>query len=326
MRCKYTFDVHGCIKPNQIKAFEINDFRFEFALEDDSIIKAIIVSFPVGINELPKLSPSKELNIKVQIEIIEPRFKKVKNILRNVENIWGLWGLQSIDLSKPTLEWIPENDDEKLKLTISKFDISSSDEHARNDSPPTSFDLLVRPFLLGFKKTNYSIPLAFIRKGTNDIRNGEYIEAFYDFYFTLESMFGNGKTKNYSIEKEMLSSLKLKKAISDILTDPLMFKRLPNDLIEQFNNEFCNILPETFVKKIVKLRGFLHHHNSKNSNIWNPVEQDRFKLVAFLMQDLCVTVGFSETKSMFDEDVVNQFKSIANNGRVDIKLSGSEQQ
>jgi hypothetical protein len=47
-------------------------------------------------------------------------------------------------------------------------------------------------------KDRYSsmiVLIAFFREGKNDYIEQKFINAFFNFYFVLEGMFGNGKTK-----------------------------------------------------------------------------------------------------------------------------------
>ena len=49
-------------------------------------------------------------------------------------------------------------------------------------------------------------PLSFFRKGRISMLEGHFIGAYYDFYFLLETLYGNAKTKNNAVKAEFKKS------------------------------------------------------------------------------------------------------------------------
>ena len=263
------------IKPNQNTTFEVDDFRFEFVLKD-TLIDLIIVSFPVRQDQVPQITESKTIGVKADIKIVHPRWEELVTIIRQIEGMWSLWGCESIDISGYKIKWLPESEEEKQLIQLNDFQVGKH-EYKPEEIDFIGFDLLARPVITAVKDKNHDVVLSFFRRGTNDIKRDEYIEAFYDFYFMLESPYGNGKTKNTAIERELISSELL----------------------------------EGYINKIVKLRGFLHHHNTKRKNGWDPGKQIAYKLEAFMLQSICINVGMEILdKSVFSERIINEYKNL----------------
>jgi len=308
MRCQYTFKLHGQVKPKEITAFEVDDFRFEFILES-TLIDSIIVSFPVSQDQVPRINKSKTAGVKFDINIVHPRWDELETIIRQIEGMWSLWGVESIDISGHTIKWLPESKAEKELIELNDFQVGRR-EFTPEEIEPVSFNLLARPIITAVKDKKHDVVLSFFRRGFNDIRRAEYIEAFYDFYFMLESHYGNGKTRNTAIERELISSKSLETYINKIIKDNNYMNRLPVELRLKFSQEY-RITASEFIKKIVKLRGFLHHHNTKRKNGWDPGKQTAYKLEAFLLQDICLNVSMEILdKTIFTERIVNEYKRI----------------
>lgn len=314
MRCQYKFKLNGQVKPNQNTDFEIDDYRFEFVLKDN-LIDYIVVSFPVSHHDIPQVKESEIPGVNFSINIVHPRWEELETIMRQIEGMWSLWGVESIDISGHEIEWIPENELEKELIQLNNFQ-AGRHKFTPDEIEPIGFDLLVRPIITAVKDKNHDVVLSFYRRGTNDIKREEYIEAFYDFYFMLESHYGNGKTKNTAIEREMVSSSKLEVFINKILRDPKYVYSLPSELRAKYIAEY-SLTSSEFIKKIVKLRGFLHHHNTKRKDGWDPGKQSAYKLEAFILQNICINVAMDIlNNSVFSDRIVNEYKNLFSNKKL----------
>ena len=308
MRCQYKFKVHGLIKPNTMIAFEIDDYRFEFTLEN-SALKELHLSFPIDGSELPAIEPTKAEGISLSIKMVHPRWSEVETIIRQIESSWSLWGLEWIDISGHDMTLIPENEVEKSKIDVFGFKLDRR-EWKVEEIEPVGFDLLARTIIHAVKEKKHDVVMSFFRRGTNDIKREEYIEAFYDYYFMLESYFGNGKTKNAAIEKQMQSSDSLITHISEILNDPRYEQGLPSELRARYRRDY-SVSASEFITKIVKLRGFLHHHNTKRKDGWDPGKQSAYKLEAFMLQDICLKVAMGIiNKPIFSDEMVSMYREL----------------
>lgn len=247
--------------------------------------------------------------MKADIKIVHPRWEELVTIIRQIQGMWSLWGCESIDISGHKIKWLPESEEEKQLIQLNDFQVGKH-EYKPEEIDFIGFDLLARPVITAVKDKNHDVVLSFFRRGTNDIKRDEYIEAFYDFYFMLESHYGNGKTKNTAIERELISSELLEGYINKIVKNPNYVYTLPTELRAKFNKEY-SVTTVEFIKKIVKLRGFLHHHNTKRKNGWDPGKQIAYKLEAFMLQSICINVGMEILdKSVFSERIINEYKNL----------------
>lgn len=100
--------------------------------------------------------------------------------------------LRKIIWSKPKQEFIPETEDESVSIDITSFQLESGypRKWAKLDKP--EFGQLVNT------KAKYSslvIPKSFYREGLIEYEELRYINAFHNFYYILEDLYGGGKTK-----------------------------------------------------------------------------------------------------------------------------------
>lgn len=58
----------------------------------------------------------------------------------------------------------------------------------------------------------------FLRKGSWDYKNEEYIDAIYDYYLIFETLFANGKFKSIAVKKEFIGST----SFAPLLKKPLV--------------------------------------------------------------------------------------------------------
>ncbi|MFQ5713875.1 MAG: hypothetical protein ACE5GU_07580 [Candidatus Scalinduaceae bacterium] len=309
MRCKYIFKVHGRIKPAQSIPFQVSDYLFEFCVEK-KFIREIHVSFPVSDRELPSITQNPEPGVAMHINMKSPRLAEVEEIVRSIEGLWAFWGVESIDVHLPKNEWIAESDEEKKKLQLFNFSLEKN-ELEDHEIRPISFDLLARPIISAVKRKKHDVVLAFYRRGCNDIKKEEYIEAIYDFYFVLESAFAKGKNKNYAVEKEFLKSKDLRKHIESCRDDAELIRTLRPEDRHKYRTLLDGKSIDELIKFIVSIRGFLHHHTEKRHDIWNPEKQGRFKAEAFFLQNLCYKITLDVFMARtYDKEVIQEYEHL----------------
>lgn len=284
MRCRYKFKVNGKVKPAAFLDFVVQDYKFEFVI-DNEFIKYLCISFPVTKKDIPRLRDSNQPGIKLHMNLTSPRLYEIEKIVRQIEGFWSIFGVKSIDVLEPEIEWIPENDEDRNELKLYSYKLSSAVKD--EDIGPIPFDLLARPIIASVQKKQHDLVLSFYRRGLLDMNNQEYIEAIYDFYFILESAYGEGKTKNIAIEKSFINSEELIQNISQVKYECEHGDTIGQNMRPKYNKEYLNYSPQEWVKKFVKLRGFLHHHNSKNRGIWDPGKQKSYHLEAYILLNIC---------------------------------------
>ncbi|TRW48713.1 hypothetical protein FM042_06940 [Aliidiomarina halalkaliphila] len=288
----YTFELVGALRPERLLAFELDDFRFEFGVDKDSgEVRELMISFSVHANDVATYSDSSNDKIKAHINLSQPRWERVVEMVHHISGMWGIWGLQDVLVNEATTTFIPESDKDKLAITVNNFKVKRARQPFLGDLPRLKPEYVVMPIITAVKMKNHDVRLSFYRRALQDVLNGEYIEAFYDYYFMLESTYGEGKTKNTHIQKKFLESELLSSTIEETVLSKQYKYSLPAELRSRYQVDYAGLTVSTFIEKIVKLRGFLHHHNNKRCDGWKPTKQDDYRLEAFMLQDICCRVG-----------------------------------
>ena len=294
MKCKYTFKIEGEIKPALDYKIPLRGYLYDFILEN-GFIKHLCVTVP-NYNEsyLPKVTNHKEGKVKASIHIpIDPHIWAIQEELRTFQGFMALFGLKSIEIDNPKIEWIPENEQEKKKLQLfgtGPISYSKSQLPAR----PLAHDILIGA-LIASKETNESrsieIPLNFYRKGTHDIFERRYIEAIYDFYFVLETLYGDGKFKKKALIEKFTQAKELRNSIQKALDAPDHEIIADKNLSQIYTQKIASKSIDEIISHIVELRGFLHHHTIKNKRIWHPDNHKEYKVEALFLLTICFNIS-----------------------------------
>lgn len=133
-------------------------------------------------------------------------------------------------------------------------------------------------------------PLAFLREGNSDFASFRFINAFFNFYFVLEGLFGNGKTKNPAVEKAFKDSPALVRALTDMLPE---LKRRDIKVWARLQSE-CAVFNQALnaegaIRLLVRTRGRLHHFsNNPKRREGTPLSQKDFEHAAELARSAAI--------------------------------------
>lgn len=244
MRCMYTFELVGALRPERLLAFELDDFRFEFGVDKDSgEVRELMISFSVHANDVATYSDSSNDKIKAHINLSQPRWERVVEMVHHISGMWGIWGLQDVLVNEATTTFIPESDKDKLAITVNNFKVKRARQPFLGDLPRLKPEYVVMPIITAVKMKNHDVRLSFYRRALQDVLNGEYIEAFYDYYFMLESTYGEGKTKNTHIQKKFLESELLSSTIEETVLSKQYKYSLPAELRSRYQVDYAGLPP-----------------------------------------------------------------------------------
>jgi len=305
MLTKYRFKIEGNIRPEGCFPIRIDDVFIEFVLEEQQIV-AIEVIEKTQVKDIPRITQKAG---KIDTIFTGDRAHKHIKRLKLAEGLLSFFGLREIIFDKYDVEWIPQNEEEKKLLHINNFSFGYKDVDDHNDSIP--FYLIASSFIACYQNDNYEAAMSFYRKGKIDMAAQNYIEAFYDFYFVLESVFAKGKTKNDAIEKQFLSSERLMNSINKSkLQDASSLRRIAKETNRSF--DYIASQNREIVRHIVKTRGFLHHHNEKHPDSWSPDFQKDFHLDAVFIMNVAHNVLWEKvTEYIYNKDVESTFMKSA---------------
>lgn len=308
MRCRYRFSVKGHIRILKKFPIKFDDYEFDFRTTDKETIDSVWVTFPCN-NEAdwPKLTT---LNgpIKANIRITQPRYENVVQMVRFLEGMLSFYGMESVAVDDPMTEWLPENEMEKSAIGVYSFSSSREDLDPRK-LPELKLGLLAQSLYAYHDAWHLEPLLNFFRRGFIAIRDERFIEAIYNFYFYLESAYGNGHTRNYKIKREFEQCAELVSAIENARDKFDVSKHHHKKLIyHRFDMSYRGKNAREIIGTIVELRGFLHHHNRQRADIWHPEDKWTYSADAFFLWDVVHSLAFCEVnKYVFSDKVKAMF-------------------
>mgnify|MGYP001569965244 FL=1 len=294
MKCRYTFKIRGYIKVAELRPIEVHGWSFEFH-QEGGLLSQLSVTVPANRPEdIPMITPNPSPEIKAHINRPAPLFLFVKREVRAIESLLSVFGVHQIDLNRFKTKWIPESEEEKASIHINDFstDVAKADTESML---PMSFDLLARCVIAADEATDVEVQLAFFRKGIVDCYEERFIEAIYDFYFFLESMFGEGQFKKHGVKEAFKKSKPLREAIEKVMANPAANATHRRSELESFLKKYNGMSVEKIIEHIVELRGFLHHHTAKRTDTWHPEDHKRYGSEALLLRSIacCIAIDTS---------------------------------
>ena len=314
MRVKYRCPIVGMLRVE--REFPLPGERFHYQIELGKYGELTHVTATARVpdkSQWPKLRPSNDPKIKLQISVQRPFFDDIKRDLRAAEGLLSLFGLESIDTESAEQTWCPDNEEEESALELFSFSMKR-ERRPINEVEPLAFDLVARAFLAAPRARECEVSLSFFRKGRRDVIEQRYIEAVFDFFFMLETLYAQGKFKVVQVEQSFLRNDGLMKHVQEALHAPALHHNvLANPAVaKSFAQDYADKSPQEIVRHIVRLRGFLHHHSQGRLDAWHPEDHVRFGADAYVLQQICGAVAFKLAHPhLYATEVVRAYVEIA---------------
>jgi hypothetical protein len=217
-----------------------------------------------------------------------PETDELLTLLQYLESIGSFWlHARRIGWAEANIEWRPENDEEKARLTA--LAIRRRQSYDRQPMPlqarRVAMIMTHRPAL-----EYLMVPMSFYREGMNEFDVHRYINSFFNFYFFLEGLYGGSKTKNRAVLASFQSSAQLRTGLERFrttLTKPDMAPNLQG--IQRFlAGEGCDDSVEGLLALLVSIRGKLHHYSIRSTQLTgHPLNHDEFRPMAYLAMGAC---------------------------------------
>lgn len=298
MLTKIHFLTKGYLKLDREFSVSYGGRTYDFELDDDGFLATISVVLPIALEFLPTITTT-TTDGKVRDHITVPTFPNFEEIvddLRTLEGLLTFYGLREINFRNVQQEWIPESPDEEKLIQIQSFSIGARDK-VKWELEPTPIDLVVRSLIRARYARDEQVAMSFHRKGCQDMDQGRYIDAIYDFFFVLEYLYGRGQFKTKQLKENFCSSSELLTAVSETKQTIAQLIQFRNpDEQHLFANQYLRVTAEGVLNHFVDLRGLLHHHSSKHNGRWHPEEHDPFRLPAMFLQRVTFKVCFSRIR------------------------------
>jgi len=145
---------------------------------------------------------------------------------------------------------------------------------------PVSEAAFVQATSLALSAEPLKTAASFWREGENDMHEERYINAFFNFYFVLEGLFGNGKFKSGDVEREFVSAAELRQFTAEFCTATPLPERIPLQISALLLEKGQKTAPtfEILMKLLVSVRGRLHHFsNNPGRSQGSPNNQDPYE-------------------------------------------------
>lgn len=227
---------------------------------------------------------SKEKDVKADIIINRDTelFESIINDFQELESILAFNGnLKKINWEFHKEDLICETEEERHKVGVNNFAFK---KEYPDDPIYIDVNSLNRIVVTKDLYSSLTIPKAFWREGINDFQSFRYINAFFNFYFIIEGLYGNGKTKNSAVIKELYDSNEFREFIDWIITDGIKKEKRHLDVINtmlRFRNK--NLDTEGLIYLLVATRGELHHFvNNPNKSQGTPFNHKNFESIAWV--------------------------------------------
>lgn len=219
-------------------------------------------------------------------------YQKLIKEIQTLESLLGILGnIKKVFWNKAVFEYYPETEEEFKRINILPAFFFMHE--LMMDDPAEVPIGLITPYLRRMDTlSTLAAPMAFFRESKNEYAVGRYINSFFNSYFIIEGLFGNGQWRKRDIVRELTTS----QIFSGFVQDFLDKAGLNNDISQgmtksQFLEELKKFSQpytvEGLIKCIVETRGKLHHFSIASTQAqgtpFNNFDYKRISLIAFTL-------------------------------------------
>ncbi|HEX8141412.1 MAG TPA: hypothetical protein VF553_02385 [Pyrinomonadaceae bacterium] len=211
--------------------------------------------------------------------------QRIESCLALVANI------KRVYWNKAILEYYPETTEEHARFNILPtwfFMHEMTTDDPRGVDTNTLIHLVEQRALF----QPFVVPMAFYREAKTEYSAARYINAFFNSYFIIEGLFGNGKFKTNGVIEELTKSSVFTGFVQKFL-DEVAKNNNPNEgmtksqLEAELKSKNQDYTIEGLIKYIVDTRGSLHHFSMKSPKAQgtplNNADYKRLSLIAFVL-------------------------------------------
>ncbi len=281
------------------------DREYIFILNEQNLLSSIkivaVVRNPDKFHSVIKHTPNEEVKHHMTVNRDIELFNSLIREFQQLESTLAFSGnLKRIYWNEPKDNLICETKEEKQKAQI--FGTHFTKEYP--DPIKMIDENILKDMIQSLDKySSLTNPKAFWREGNNDFKAFHYINSFFNFYFVLEGLYGNGKTKNSVIEKEFLKSKEfcdfINWIIESVKKEPRHLKKM-NEMLK-FRNKQLNV--EGIIHLLVSTRGDLHHFtDNSNKKQGTPFDHVEFETIAWISLGLATRAILQKILEINQED------------------------
>lgn len=231
------------------------------------------------------------------------RLNEVEHLARTMRGLLSLDGIVEFKFELKKLEWIADSPEEELGIKIIIEGQSSEPDPFKPERLP--FTQFARAVTSAPSSQHLEVALSFLRRGRRDIKEGRFIEAIYNNFFFLETLFAPGFSNPKKVKAKFLESQDVVNAIELNRHQPIERPSgflCPSELkIWQDRFAYFKKSDEDIISNLVKLRGDLHHHAPGSPNTWHPDMGHSHQVESLVLHDIAVATARFVTKPIMSQ-------------------------
>lgn len=271
----------------------VDGMDFNLMPSDEGLLSelSVIVGVDNEKNFISTLTPSNEpekATWALTVDVDQKLFDDLIDMVQYLEaSLSFLLGVKKIYWEEPEHFFIPESEEESRRIDVTSFEVH------KHYPPDQNVQLSAADFKTIVQQKSNQEHLKMIklfhREGMREFSSFRYIHAYYNFYFVLEDLYGEGKTQNRDIEQKFKSSQVFRDIVQGLIND-LVKGNLQNHLksIQDFLREEKKSFDiDGIIELLVRVRGNLHHYSGKSTKrIGTPLNHFDFESMAYLLMGI----------------------------------------
>ena len=309
MKCKFKFTVRGRIRLDRTVPIPTRQGVYSFGLDAEGKLETldVTVTLPRGQWPIVTKDPSPGVRAHINTNLVQLPF--IQQDLKSLQGLLVFFGMDSLDYRNPEVEWIPESEAERAELPIFSFKVT---EEPFDDKDPLSFDLIARAILASHDAYDSQVPLNFFRRAMRDMAEQSFVDAIYDFYFVLETLYAGGQFRSRQVKEVFKANAEFMSCVKKALAEPPPPAALGRRLGEEYRHRFGAMSPENLIDHLVDVRGRLHHHSLKDRRQpWHPEEQHQYQVDAVMLQSIAMHVMWlSVERYLYEPSIVSAYEAL----------------
>ena len=294
--CIYTIPIAGNVSIDKPLAFQIDDIDIEFFMRS-GILSHLVIKCPIP------SAPITEERIGDNLVTNEPRAREIEEIVLQIGNGFSLFSSSCVEFhfEKRRVQWIINDKPSSIQVDINGGPTAATS--AKHLTTP----LFIRSVLVGCIEKNHDPALTFFSRGSTDANSHRFIEAYYNLFFFLEFLYGNGKSGKNATLDEFMKSTELTSSIKNTLEKPEIHELLSRSFLEKLRASNTRQILEI----LIIARGSLHHPNKNRTDNWNPEKQRHFGDEAIFLQLICLEIAFHRYFAVgFTQKIDHAYKKV----------------
>jgi hypothetical protein len=259
----------------KIPRLHVDDLFIEFGIVEGELAGLVVTFESVAPTDQARAAHAND-----SFWVHEPRAAEIEEIVLQIASGISMFTNEAVEIpfELRRIEFFKNGCEPSMVV-----DLGGAGEEPRKIAQPQ----LIRSVLAACLNREHDPSFTFYQRGAADARAHRYIEAFYNFFFFLEYLFGNGKSGTKATVAEFLSQ----KILVDTVEKVIKEKLFAGIVSPEFASKICGMSTEELLRYIVVTRGTLHHPNKNRSASWHPDRQREFDEVATLLQLFCLNVA-----------------------------------